>query len=386
MSLIERYLFGQLLGPVLAAVSALVGVAILSQALGGFEIIVEQRQSALVFLKIVLLAVPQLSVMILPVALFVGTLIAYNRLHTEHEIVVCFAGGMSRWRVMSPAVRLAAAAALLSLLANLFLQPLAYREMRDTLFRVRTDLVASMVREGRFTHPAEGLTAYVQSSSANGRLRNIVINEQRPDGTDSTISAAEGRIAKRAGKPVLLLRQGTNHSISSDGVLNVLAFDEYVYDLSQFLNTDERLTYKISDRYLHELLFPDLRQDWERFNYAKLQTEAHFRLSSPLYNITFVLMALAAVVGGAFSRVGYGRRIAAFGAAAAVVRIVGFGVQAACNDAPWLNIAQYLVPIAAATYTLRLLFRSQVADSGPVDKGSPRAGLQPLPQLRSARA
>ena len=102
MRLIDRYLLRQLLGPTLLATLALSAVALLSQSLSTLDLIVNQRQSAWVFVKITLLAMPQLVNMILPIALFVSALVALNRLHTEQEIVVCFAGGMSRWRVISP--------------------------------------------------------------------------------------------------------------------------------------------------------------------------------------------------------------------------------------------------------------------------------------------
>lgn len=364
MTLIQRYLLGQLLWPTLATLAALSGVVLLSRALGAFEIIVEQRQSAMVFLQIVLLAMPQLVAMILPVALFIGALIAFNRLHTEQEIVVCFAGGMTRWRVVSPAMRLAAVAALATLAVNLFVHPAASQTMRDMLFEVKTDLAATLIREGEFTRPSDNLTVYAQSSEASGRLVNVIINEQKPDGTDTTFSAAEGRIADRDGRPALFLINGTNNEINSEGVLNVLAFDEYVFDLSPYVNTEEAIHYKISDRYLHELVFPDLRQDWERNNRTKMLAEAHFRLSSPLYCFAFVLLALCAVIGGGFSRVGYTRRIAAFGAGAAVARILGFGAQAACDDAAWLNVIQYLIPIAAAWYPASILFRRGLSESG----------------------
>ena len=379
MTLIDRYLLRQLLGPTLAALGALVGVAMLSQALGGFDLIVEQRQSALVFLKIVSLAMPLLVTMILPIALFVATLVTFNRLHTEQEIVVCFAGGMTRWRVVAPALRIAVVAALLSLASLLFLQPLAQRETRDTLFAVKTDLAATMIREGQFTHPAEGLTVYVQTVEPGGLLRNLVINERRPgDGVDSTFSAAEGRILKQNGRPTLLMRDGASQSITNKGVLNVLRFDEYLYDLSAFMATGELVTYKISDRYLHELVFPDLRHDWERNNRSKMLAEAHFRLSAPLYNIAFVLMALAAVIGGAFSRVGYGRRIAAWGAAAAVVRIFGFGAPAAAESAPWLNVLQYAIPLAACFAAARVIFKQSVhgAELGALSNAGRRATFE----------
>jgi lipopolysaccharide export system permease protein len=137
MRLIDRYLLRQLVGPVLLAATALTSVALLSQSLAGLDLIVNQRQSALVFLKVTLLYMPQLINLILPIAVFVAALIALNRLHTEQEIVVCFAGGMSRWRVISPAMRLAATVALLALILNVFVQPAAFRELRAELFNVR---------------------------------------------------------------------------------------------------------------------------------------------------------------------------------------------------------------------------------------------------------
>src|SRR5438270_473975 len=116
MTLIERYLLRQLTVPTLLALAALTTVAFMSQSISALELVVDQRQGLAVFIKATLLALPELISLILPVAVFVAALISLNRLHTEHEIVVCFAGGMSRWNVISPAMRLAAGAALVSLL------------------------------------------------------------------------------------------------------------------------------------------------------------------------------------------------------------------------------------------------------------------------------
>ncbi|MBU2136947.1 MAG: LptF/LptG family permease, partial [Alphaproteobacteria bacterium] len=123
MRLIDRYLLRQLLGPTLLATLALTAVALLSQSLSALDIIINQRQSAGVFLKITLLAMPQLLNMVLPLALFVAALVALNRLQSEQELVVCFAGGMSRWRVIAPPMRSAVIIALLALVMNLFIQP-----------------------------------------------------------------------------------------------------------------------------------------------------------------------------------------------------------------------------------------------------------------------
>src|ERR1700749_4996235 len=142
MKLIDRYLFRQLLGPTVLATIALSAVALLSQSLQALDLIVNQVQSAAVFIKITLLGLPSLVSMILPIAIFVASLVALNRLQTEQELVVCFAGGMSRWRVISPVIRLSVFAALASLIINLWIQPYCARQMRVELYKVRTDLAS----------------------------------------------------------------------------------------------------------------------------------------------------------------------------------------------------------------------------------------------------
>ncbi|MDP3658436.1 LPS export ABC transporter permease LptF [Phenylobacterium sp.] len=361
MRLIDRYLLRQLLGPTLLATAALTAVAMLSQSLSALDLIVNQRQSALVFVKITVLAMPQLINMILPIALFVASLVSLNRLHVEQEIVVCFAGGMSRWRVIAPALKLGATVAFLALLLNLFIQPLAAREMRQTLFEVRTDLAATLVREGEFTEPAPGLAVYAQTVDGDGTIHNLFIHQTKADGGETTYTADRGRVATRGGRPVLVMQKGSNQEFNKAGVLNFLTFDEYIFDLGPLADNDDIIHYKPSDRYLHELMFPDLQQDWESRNRERLWAEGHARLASPLYNIAVVALALSAIIGGTFSRLGYNRRIAITAGAAATMRILGFIAQAASESSAWVNILQYAIPLIATALALRGVFHQHVS-------------------------
>ena len=361
MRLLDQYLFRQLLGPTLLATLALGTVGVLSQSLEALDIIIKQGQSALVLAEITLLATPQLLAMVLPIAIFVAGLVALNRLHTEQEIVVCFASGMSRWRVIAPAMRLAVGAALITLVVNLWIAPLCERAMRVELFKIRTDLAASLVEPGQFTEPSPGLTVYAQDAAQDGTLRNLFVLKEKVGGGDTTFIAASGKLGKRNGAPVLTMRNGSSQEFSKAGVLNYLKFDEYTFDLSDFMSAKDTVTYKVPDRYLHELLYPDLTQDWERQNQVKMLAEANARLATPLYTIAFMAMALAAVIGGPFSRLGYARRIVAVGAAAGLARILGVGAQALCDSAVWANVLQYAIPLAAGFWAWRQLFRQPVS-------------------------
>lgn len=372
---LQHYLFRQLLGPAVFATAALAAVALLSQSLSALDVIVDQRQSVGAFLYLTVLALPQLVSLILPVALFVAAVLALNRLHTEQEIVVCYAGGLSTWNVISPALRLAALAALASLFVNLWAQPPAARALRDEIFRARADLAAALIRPGVFTEAAPGLTVYAQEATPEGRLKHLFVHQVR-GAAATTFIAKDGQVSRQDGSPTLVMRHGSSQQVSTTGVLNFLSFDEYSLDLAPFLAGPNNVQYKASDRYLHELMFPDLRRPWERDNRLKMLAEGHARLAGPLYNLSLMAIALAAVLGGSFSRMGYGRRIAAGGAAAALVRIGGFGMQALSVASPWLNLLQYVLPVAAFAWAMWILLdeRAPRRAASPRLRGAPAAG------------
>ena len=356
MPLIDRYFFRQFLTSTLLALAALIALAMLSQSLSALGVIVDQRQNLFVFAKVIALAMPQLVVLILPVGVLIGGLAAMNRLHTDQEIVICFSAGVSRRRIMAPGFELAAMLTVLSLVLSLWVQPLCYRALRDTLESVRADLAASLIRPGRFTHPVPGLTVYAQKVDDDGSIHNLFINRVTKAGRDITVTAREGRFERRRGVPMLVMRQGANQEFSSEGILNYLSFDEYAFDLSPLAAIGSHERYKLSDRYPHELFFPDLSEPWARTNVDRLTAEGHSRIAGSLYNLAFMAMAFAAVVGGSFSRTGYGRRIAAAASAALVARTLGFGVEAAAATVPAANIAQYAVPLVATGLALWVVF------------------------------
>jgi len=365
MTRIQGYLFRQIGRPVVAACAALAGIGILSQSLDQLEVIVERGQSVWVMVKLTLLAVPQLLAVIIPIGLFVGALIALTRLQREQELTAVFASGVTRWSAIRPAVRIAAIAALLTLVVTTVGQPWAQRQARAEAFAVRTDLAALLVEEGQFVEGPNGLTVYVQQIEQNGLLKNLFVYLADGDKV-TTWDAAEARFSRIDGQPALTLISGSWQRYSSRGVLEYLSFDRQDVLLTQYAAVTDRVRYKPSDLYLTQLFNPS-PADLERVGSAgELMAEGHSRLSAPLYALMAMAMALTAILGGPFSRTGYGLRIAKVAGVFLLVRIAGYGVVSASAWNGWLNILQYLLPIVATVVALRLLFRALKPRRRPV--------------------
>lgn len=346
MTLLQRYFRRQALWPLLISLSSLALLALLTQSLSTIDLIVENRQSALVFFKVTFLALPQLVSIIMPLAVFMAMIFALNRLNIDSELTVAKAQGMSSVQIASPMLRLAIFATIAHLVINLLLQPMAYREMRTTLLDVKTDIASQMLRPGEFIQPAAGMTVYARDIKPNGDMADVLIYDSRSAIEPLTHFAKTGTISKRAGRTLLVLRDGNIQTLTKFGSLDLVEFESHTIDLSEIITVDPVLRLKTSDRFLHELLNPLDRERANKRGYLKLLAEGHSRLSSALYNIALTLLALAFLIRGEYQRMGYGRKIAICALTGFLIRLGGFSLASAAESNPALNLFQYLLPLS----------------------------------------
>ncbi len=345
MNTISTYVFRQALGPLLAILGALAAIAILTQGLNQLDIIVTNRRAGFAFAWVTILALPQLISLILPMALFIAVVYALNRMHSESEIAVLYGAGVSRQRLARPILQLAVLAAIVHLAINCIVQPWSFEERRKVFYDLRTDIASSLVEEGSFTYPADGLTLYARSRGGGGELRDLLINDSRtPPGV--TYTARAGAIVTLEGAPAIVMRDGQVQRRNEEGGVDVLDFDRYVLKFDGVFDEPDLFFLKASDRTLFALFFPDRTAHFDQRNIDEFLAEAHGRLSAPLLNIALALIALVGVLMGEFSRRGYGRRIMWASIIALVVRLAALVTQAAAADEPQLNPIQYALPLA----------------------------------------
>ena len=354
MNTISAYVFRQALGPLLAILGALAAIAILTQGLNQLDIIVTNRRAGFAFAWVTLLALPQLISLILPMAVFIAVVYALNRMHSESEIAVLYGAGVSRQRLARPIIQLATIAAVVHLVINVIVQPWAFEERRKVFYDLRTDIASSLIEEGSFTYPAEGLTLYARSRGGGGELRDLLINDGRTE-PGITYTARAGAIVTVDGAPAIVMRDGQVQRQTEEGSVDVLDFDRYVLKFDGVFEEPDLFFLKASDRTLFDLVFPDKTSHYDQRNVDEFLAEAHGRLAAPRLNIALALVALVGVLTGEFSRRGYGRRIMWASIIALVIRLAALMTQAAAADEPQFNAIQYALPLAVIIVASMLL-------------------------------
>lgn len=369
MTKIQLHLFRQVLQAVLIIVGSLVLVALLAQGLSRTDVILENRQSALTYFYIVMLGSPQVIALLLPLALFIAGVWSLNRIHKDSEIVVAQAAGMTRWQVASPVLRLAVVCMLAHMSVNLWVQPMSQRAMREAVADARADLAAALFRAGQFTSNGERLTFYARDQ-VGGELRGVLISDMTDPDYPTDILARSAALVTVDGRPTLLLRDALSQQLDSNQQLSVLEFDQYMFDLTEFMKEDSELILKASDKFLYELLFVDRKNYFENKEADSFLAEANARLTAPMLNIVMALLAIFAVLGGDFSRQGYSKRIGIATGGAIFLLVVHLALQSAAADDPALNIALWAVPILAGI-VLSWIYFGRGARIGRKQKAAP---------------
>ena len=345
----SRYVLRQLVEPILLFTFLLTTVIWLSQSLKLLDLVINRGQSAVTFAYLTGLMLPQLLVIILPIAFFGGALYGLHRLNVESELIVMSASGYSRSQLAIPVLTAAAIVMLLTYLCSLYLMPLGQRMMKAEVMSIRSDIGAAILSEGTFNTPVKGLTVFIREIDPDGHIHSILVHDNRNTTRPTTYIAKSGVLAQTLSGPRLIMEDGTVEQSTQKGSrLSILKFKRYVFDLDQFASQDRTPALETSERYLTELFTPHLARDPGGRARRLFLAEAHNRLSAPLYCITFAFLALAAIARGRRGRGTYALRLTMAAIAAGALRLLGYSAQGMVGRNPHLFFLLYAIPLLGA--------------------------------------
>tara|TARA_R100000005_G_scaffold96433_1_gene83299 strand:- start:8378 stop:9511 length:1134 start_codon:yes stop_codon:yes gene_type:complete len=346
MTNVNRYIMRQLAVPVLFITFSLTGVIWLSQSLKFVEQLINGLPVT-TFLYLSLLLLPEIFRYTLLLGVFFGTLFAFNKLYTDSELIVMWAAGLSKWALAKPALYFALIVMLVLYLLNFLLAPFGGRTVKELRVSWEDNIATVVLREGVFNNLAGGVTVYIREKTPSGEMLGILVHDERIPEKPVTYMAERGAFVKTDAGPRFVMHLGNLQEVSKeDAKLSLLYFDQYTLDITQFQMESGPPWLSADHRYLPELLFPEAGERTQQ-ELPKLRAELHQRIILPLYAAALVLIALAGVMGGEFTRRGRTKRTLA-ASAAGVLLLIGGMALFRITDHPGLIIPlQYLLPVAA---------------------------------------
>ena len=386
MQLIERYILKITASAFVACLMGLTAVIWITQALRELDLITGKGQTILVFLTVTGLSLPTLITVISPVALFIATIYALNRLNGDSELIVMSAAGMAPWRLVRPFLALAALVSGLVWFMTLYVIPASFQELRDLITQIRADFISSVVKEGQFTTLDNGITFHYRERSG-GALLGIFMQDRREEGRTIVYLSERGQAVEIEGQSYLVLEKGSVHRQQvNTRDSSIVDFERYAIDLAAFNQEATDTIYKPRERSTAQLVFPDTEEWLYKHQTGRFRAELHDRLSSWLYPIAVMMIAFAALGDARTTRQGRGAAVAMAIVAVVILRILGFAASGAAVRSSAAVVGVYGAPLAAIAVASAFAFqgaRARALATGAM-RWVDRLALPRLPRLRRA--
>ena len=196
---IDRYLLRQTL-PTIAVILFIAAIILLMERLMRLlDIAVGNGVSALVVFQMLFYLIPLYIGLALPMALFLGVLLAFRKLSAQSELDAIHSCGIGMGRFIRSALILAAVMMGINILLTGYVQPYTRYLFNAVMFNITSGVIEQGIGEGVFMSLPNGYTLRVEQSRSGGReLYGVFAHKQEDDGEVVTITAKRGELKASA--------------------------------------------------------------------------------------------------------------------------------------------------------------------------------------------
>ncbi len=348
MPLIERYILKRVLGPVLWTLIVSTFMVLITQLLNRVNLLTQTGQSLAVFAKMGISLIPELTMIMLPFAFFIGVSRTLSMLNSDSEIAVMEAAGCPPRSVNRPILLLGVFFTLSSLFNAHFIEPRAMRDVRNLVNAASADLMRNAIQTGSFTRLDNNTFVQVGESFPGGDFGSFVLIDSRDPDTQLVYYAKRGALKKIGDKTLLVLAQGElQRKDKHSGDVSIVHFTTTVLDFSEFASGSGRGWHAPEEFGTADLLAPDPSNGLTQFDPASLRRELHRRFSEWLFPLAFGLIAVYFGSGAQSHRQDRVAQLATGSVIAVALRAAGFFTVSKSGDSQIFAILAYSVPLSA---------------------------------------
>lgn len=378
MKILTRYILKQMVVSFTLILCGLTALVWLTQSLRMIDMIVTKGVPVRIFLEMTLLVLPNFIQILSPLALFAVILFIFSRMQSDKEIMVMQAVGMSNAQIMFPAVVLSLCLTVICYVLTLQVIPRSYAYLSELRWKVRNDLSHLLLQEGQFNSLGNGVTLYIRERAGDGSVLGVMAYDAKDPQNVSILVAQKGYIFQQEDGFQLVFQKGTRQEFNpKTKEFSILKFNKYNMFFNDKKKTNTPRAVAAGEYTLSYLLKVKKKEVADRVLYRKYKTEALKRLTKPLYNITFMFLAIFAVLTPFYNRRGQVGRVNFVILGALLVQSLALAFENLtaknlwCAPLLFLNILLPILMVSSSMFQWRLSAKNkEIADDKTEKKTS----------------
>ncbi|WKE64723.1 LPS export ABC transporter permease LptF [Gallaecimonas kandeliae] len=282
--IVFRYLFGEAFKSTLAVTLVLMAIFVSREFVSVLSDAADGDIPGTLVAQIIGLHLPSLLVMVLPLGLFMGVILAHSRMYGDHEMTVFHACGISEWYVARVTLVVALLFSVIAGSITLWFGPWAQEQEYQLLEKASAGSGLAALQEGRFQRTANNKAVVFVENIEDNQLDSVFVAQLPGDGQATSVLMAKGGQVNKSdkGNDTLELSQGYRYEgQAGQAALQEVRFGRYKMQIGD--QEVQKRRRRLAALPLAKLLADDSRD---------AKAELHWRMAMP---IAMVLLALIAV-------------------------------------------------------------------------------------------
>lgn len=214
MKTLHRYILTQQIPPFLFGIFMIIFVLILDFLYKNLEILIGKGVPITASMELLALSLGWMTVMAVPMAVLIGTLISFMRLASDNEIVAMRTSGISLAAISKPLIIASFVLSFLMIPVHNYVVPETNHRLANLLVSIHRKKPALQLRDGVFMNDIKGYSILVNKSTGS-EIEGVTISKLIERKPAQTIRADRGEIffAEDGNTLVIRLYDGEIHDV-----------------------------------------------------------------------------------------------------------------------------------------------------------------------------
>lgn len=290
ITILDKYLFEQFLGPFFLAVGGFALIGIVDILFSLVDLVINSGVPVPVFLKLLLFKLPAIMVLFFPMAVLFSVMLLLIRMAKDNELTVLRTSGIGSARIILPILLLLMLTSLLSYTTNEYIVPWTNEQSELLIKKQSKTTPPPNIVDNIVFKDGEHRYFYIKKiDSKKGVMENILIFEE----THTFPRFISAKSALWNGDTWRLL-DGYIQETNADGVIEFLDhYEEMIINVSQSINSFYQRQKKPSEMDSNELQDRIQQLDKGGLNTRNLRIAYHMKRSLPVACFIFGIIGIA---------------------------------------------------------------------------------------------
>jgi lipopolysaccharide export system permease protein len=311
-SILNRYLFREMLPPFFINISFFTFIFLMKQLLEITDMVVNHKVGLASVFLLLAYTMPYFLQFVLPMSVMMAVLMTLLRMSGDNEILALKAGGLSLYRLLPPVLIFSVLGMVMTGYMTIIGVPSGFERFKQLLLDVATSNLNISLKERTFNDAFKEIMLYINKiDPQSGELHNVLIEDRRNTKAQNTVVAKTGVLVGDPDKMVYHLRL-------YDGRIIRLRMEDRSSHTIHFETYDIRLDLKdlmpdssIANKRPQEMSPSQLKDYLEKLEtgsaeYLKARMHWHRKFSIPVACLAMGLLAVPLGVGSRNSNKAYG--------------------------------------------------------------------------------